>query len=162
MPQIYTDRLCHGFCWFDINNFPDIRTISPTAKLGSAWEVKLKYPDKFHPTHSDYPLCPERRIVKRTELSPHQNNLIDELSGGKFSETEKLVVSKTFFCSNFLKFKCPNNIEMNEMNTNECNWIEVVIDKDYFKYYDYKHFSNVHEIGLGGSGKVFHAKWRNS
>lgn len=51
---------------------------------------------------------------------------------------------------------------MNEMNTNECNWIEVVIDKDYFKYYDYKHFSNVQEIGLGGSGKVFHAKWRNS
>ncbi|CAI2201289.1 3672_t:CDS:2, partial [Funneliformis geosporum] len=46
----------------------------------SAWEVKLKYPDKLHPTHTKYPLCPERRIVKRQELGPHQNNdLIDKL-----------------------------------------------------------------------------------
>ncbi|CAG8778830.1 17400_t:CDS:2, partial [Dentiscutata erythropus] len=80
-----------GFRWLDINNLPDIRFISPTAKRGSAWEVKLRYPENIHPTHSDYPLCPERRVVKRSELSSYQNNdLIDKLSSGKFVETEKL------------------------------------------------------------------------
>ncbi|CAG8775622.1 398_t:CDS:2 [Dentiscutata erythropus] len=45
-------------------------------------DLKLKYLDYLHPTHTDYPLCPECRIVKRTELGPHQNNdLIDKLSG---------------------------------------------------------------------------------
>ncbi|CAG8807955.1 23012_t:CDS:2, partial [Dentiscutata erythropus] len=48
-----------GFRWLDINNLPDIRFISPTAKQGSAWEVKLRYPENLHPTYSDYPLCPE-------------------------------------------------------------------------------------------------------
>ncbi|CAI2201575.1 17965_t:CDS:2, partial [Funneliformis geosporum] len=57
-----------GFRWLDLDKLPDIRSISPTAKRGSAWEVKLKYPDKLHPTHTEYPLCPERRIVKRQEL----------------------------------------------------------------------------------------------
>jgi hypothetical protein len=83
-----------GFRWLDLDKLPDIRSISPTAKRGSAWEVKLKYPDELHPIHTEYPLCPERRIVKRQELGPHQNNdLIDKLSGGKFAETEKLVAT---------------------------------------------------------------------
>ncbi|CAI2201588.1 4602_t:CDS:2, partial [Funneliformis geosporum] len=80
-----------GFRWLDLNNLPDIQTISPTAKRGSAWKVKLRYPNHLYPTHTEYPLCPECRIVKRQELDPHQNNdLIDKLSGGKFAETEKL------------------------------------------------------------------------
>ncbi|PKY32432.1 hypothetical protein RhiirB3_450608 [Rhizophagus irregularis] len=79
----------------DMHEFlPDIRSISPTAKRGSAWEVKLRYLENLHPAHSDYLLCPERRIVKQNELSPYQNNdLIDKLSGGKFAETEKLVAT---------------------------------------------------------------------
>ncbi|PKC04933.1 hypothetical protein RhiirA5_379026 [Rhizophagus irregularis] len=61
---------------------------------GSAWEAKLRYLENLHPAHSDYLLCPERRIVKQNELSPYQNNdLIDKLSGGKFAETEKLVAT---------------------------------------------------------------------
>ncbi|CAI2197871.1 16830_t:CDS:1, partial [Funneliformis geosporum] len=49
-------------------------------KRGSAWEVKLKYLNELHPTHSDYPLYPERQIVKQNELSLYQNNdLIDKL-----------------------------------------------------------------------------------
>ncbi|CAI2196794.1 9749_t:CDS:1, partial [Funneliformis geosporum] len=83
-----------GFQWLDLNNLPDIQSISLTTKRGSAWEVKLKYPDHLHRTHTEYPLCPERRIVKRQELGSHQNNnLIDILSRGKFAETEKLVAT---------------------------------------------------------------------
>ncbi|GBB98224.1 hypothetical protein RclHR1_31740002 [Rhizophagus clarus] len=83
-----------GFRWLDLDKLPDVRSISPTAKRGSAWEVKLKYLEHLHPIHTDYPLCPERQVVKRQELGPHQNNnLIDKLSGGKFAETEKLVAT---------------------------------------------------------------------
>ncbi|CAG8813270.1 35542_t:CDS:2, partial [Racocetra persica] len=78
----------------DTNNLPDIRFISPTAKRDSAWEVKLRYSENLHPTHSNYLLCPEHRVVKRSKLSLYQNNdLIDKLSSGKFAETEKLVAT---------------------------------------------------------------------
>ncbi|PKK63417.1 hypothetical protein RhiirC2_788928 [Rhizophagus irregularis] len=83
MPIIYTDGYVTIFTnrWLDLNNLPDIRSISPTAKRGSAWEVKLRYLENLHPAHSDYLLCPERRIVKQNELSPYQNNdLIDKLT----------------------------------------------------------------------------------
>ena len=48
-------------------------------------------------------------------------------------------------------------------NSNEwINWIEEAIAKDYFKYYEYKHFSNIQEIGSGGFSKVYRANWKNS
>lgn len=40
-------------------------------------------------------------------------------------------------------------------NSNErINWIEEAINKEYLKYYKYKHFSNVEEIGFDAFGKV--------
>ncbi|GBB83353.1 hypothetical protein RclHR1_10080006, partial [Rhizophagus clarus] len=49
------------------------------------------------------------------------------------------------------------------MITNEwIDWIEGAINQNYFKYYEYKHFSNIREIGSGGFAKVFRAKWKNS
>ena len=48
-------------------------------------------------------------------------------------------------------------------NSNEwINWIEVAIANDYIKYYEYKHFNNIKEIGSGGFGKVYCANWKNS
>ena len=47
-------------------------------------------------------------------------------------------------------------------NTNEwINWLEEDIAKEYLKYYEYKNFSNVQEIGSGGFGKVYRANWKN-
>ena len=47
-------------------------------------------------------------------------------------------------------------------NPNEwINWLEEAISKKYLKYYEYKNFSNVQEIGSGGFGKVFRANWKN-
>ncbi|CAB4479812.1 unnamed protein product [Rhizophagus irregularis] len=43
-------------------------------------------------------------------------------------------------------------------NSNEwINWIEESIAKGYTKYYDYKHFNNIQEIGFGCFGKVYRA-----
>jgi pyruvate/2-oxoacid:ferredoxin oxidoreductase beta subunit len=47
-------------------------------------------------------------------------------------------------------------------NPNEwINWLEEAIAKKYLKYYEYKNFSNVQEIGSGGFGKVYRANWKN-
>ena len=45
-------------------------------------------------------------------------------------------------------------------NPNE--WIEEAISKRHMKYYDYKHFHNIQQIGNGAFGKIYRANWRNS
>ena len=41
------------------------------------------------------------------------------------------------------------------------NWIEESISKGNIKYYEYKHFKNIQEIGTGGFGKVYRANWKS-
>jgi len=56
-----------------------------------------------------------------------------------------------------------NNTELKVSNSNEwINWIEESIAKKNIKYYDYKHFNNIQEIGFGGFGKVYRANWKSS
>ena len=57
-----------------------------------------------------------------------------------------------------------NNIETQDTdNPNEwVKWIEEAIAKEYFKCYEYKHFSNIQEVGSGAFGKVYRANWKNS
>ena len=48
-------------------------------------------------------------------------------------------------------------------NSNE--WVicvEEAISKKNIAYYEYKNFSNIQEIGSGGFGKVYRAKWKIS
>src|SRR5436190_2698292 len=49
----------------------------------------------------------------------------------------------------------------NENEYEWINWIEEAVSKGYLKYYEYKDFRNIEEIGSGGFGKVFRAKWKN-
>ncbi|RGB39230.1 kinase-like domain-containing protein, partial [Rhizophagus diaphanus] len=52
---------------------------------------------------------------------------------------------------------------MQNTNTNECiNWIDEVISKEYFRFYEHEYFNNVQRIGTGGFGKVYRANWKNS
>ncbi|CAB4438351.1 unnamed protein product [Rhizophagus irregularis] len=49
-----------------------------------------------------------------------------------------------------------------EFNSNEwIDWIEEAIAKKHIKYYDYKHFNNIQEIGFGNFGKVYRANWKS-
>jgi hypothetical protein len=45
---------------------------------------------------------------------------------------------------------------------NSIDWIEESIAKRHIKYYEYKYFSNIKEIGIGSFGKVYRANWKNS
>ncbi|PKY60047.1 hypothetical protein RhiirA4_550541, partial [Rhizophagus irregularis] len=56
-----------------------------------------------------------------------------------------------------------NNAELELVsNTNDWNkWIEEAISKKLIKYYEYKQFYNIQEIGSGGFGKVYRANWKN-
>ncbi|GES93409.1 kinase-like domain-containing protein [Rhizophagus clarus] len=48
-------------------------------------------------------------------------------------------------------------------NSNDWNeWIEDAISKKNIRYYEYKDFSNIQEIGSGGFAKVCRANWKNS
>ncbi|UZO03641.1 uncharacterized protein OCT59_024045 [Rhizophagus irregularis] len=55
------------------------------------------------------------------------------------------------------------NIETD--NLNEVNellfWVEEAISKNHIKFYEYKHFSNIREIGNGNFGRVYRAKWKD-
>jgi hypothetical protein len=55
----------------------------------------------------------------------------------------------------------PDNTEIQDSeDTNRwTDWIEEAIVKEYFKDYDYNHFSNIKSIGQGGFGKIFRANW---
>ncbi|GBC10627.1 hypothetical protein RclHR1_00980004 [Rhizophagus clarus] len=48
------------------------------------------------------------------------------------------------------------------LNDEWINCIEEAIANDYFKFYEFNHFNNFHEIGFGSSGKVYRANWKSS
>ena len=48
-------------------------------------------------------------------------------------------------------------------NKNEWNsWVEEAISKKHIKHYDYKCFSNIQEIDIGGFGKIYRANYKDS
>ena len=42
------------------------------------------------------------------------------------------------------------------------SWIEEAISKKHIKHYDYKHFHNIQQIGIGAFGKIYRANWKHS
>jgi hypothetical protein len=52
---------------------------------------------------------------------------------------------------------------MSKCKTNEwVNWIEESISKEYYRFHERKHFSNIQKVGVGEFGKVYRASWKNS
>ncbi|PKK62575.1 kinase-like protein [Rhizophagus irregularis] len=53
-------------------------------------------------------------------------------------------------------------MSFNTETENPNDWIEEAISKRHIKLYEYKYFTGIQEIGSGGFGKVYRAKYKNS
>jgi hypothetical protein len=61
-----------------------------------------------------------------------------------------------------LTFSLTTKMQTNTDNSNEwIDWIENAISKSLIKYYDYKYFHNIKEIGSESFGKTYRANWKN-
>ena len=55
-----------GFKWLNQNEISDfcLNFVSENSSIGYILEVHLEYPDKLHNFKNDYPLAPEKLVVK--------------------------------------------------------------------------------------------------
>ena len=60
------------------------------SKKGWILEVDLEYPKELHDLHNDYPLVPEKKVIK--QMSEYQKRLMNDL-GLEMPTTEKLVLT---------------------------------------------------------------------
>jgi hypothetical protein len=81
----------------------DIDSVSDESTTGYILEVDLEYPTHLHDLHNDYPLAPERLLIKPEMLSPYNRDLSE---GAVMSE--KLVsnlMSKTKYVLHYRNLK---------------------------------------------------------
>ena len=62
------------------------------AKKGWILEVDLEYPPELHEEHNSFPLAPEKRVVKKEQMSDYQKRLMKDL-GLKPPNSEKLMLT---------------------------------------------------------------------
>ena len=75
-----------GFKWSkNVDEF-DVKSISEKF----FFEVDLKYPDKLHELHNDYPLAPERLAVSSDMLSKYCKKIADKYEI-KVGDVKKLI-----------------------------------------------------------------------
>ncbi|KAL9951227.1 hypothetical protein ACROYT_G043851 [Oculina patagonica] len=81
-----------GFVWLNEDEIADLDVldIADDSEEGCILEVDLEYPCSLHDRHNDYPLAPERLVVKNDMLSPYCEQLVDELQL-KSAQVAKLV-----------------------------------------------------------------------
>ena len=59
----------------------DLHSVSKDDDTGYILEASLKYPEKLHDMHNDYPLAPEKKHVSDENLSPYAKYLWEKLHG---------------------------------------------------------------------------------
>ncbi len=87
----------NNFRWLEADEYEKIDWISLSEKnnIGYIIECDLDYPQNLHKLHSEYPLCPEKRKIKESELGPYQKTLCDDLKKVNIKRiaSEKLVLT---------------------------------------------------------------------
>ena len=82
-----------GFKWKRVMpTEEEILNKKENAKKGWILEVDLEYPAELHKEHNSYPLAPEKKVVKKENMSDYQNNLIKELDL-KIPNSKKLLLT---------------------------------------------------------------------
>ena len=95
-----------GFKWENSEEYTieRINNLSDVDSRHCILNVDLEYPKEIHDLHNDYPLCPEKKLVKDEYLSPFQINLKNKLKITK-DTVEKLIVDLTDKDNYTLHFK---------------------------------------------------------
>ena len=78
----------------EINNI-NIQKLSDTSKEGYILEVDLEYPKNLHDLHNDFPLAPERMMIKTENLSPFCFNLLKDVTGKKAQKQKNTTLPKS-------------------------------------------------------------------
>ena len=66
------------FKWLkNINEF-DVMSVNGKSPIGYLLEVDLRYPDKLHELHNDYPLAPETLATSSDMLSKYCKKIPDK------------------------------------------------------------------------------------
>ena len=82
-----------GFKWKRVMpTEEEILNKKENAKKGWILEVDLEYPAELHKEHNSYPLAPEKKVVKKENMSDYQKNLIKELDL-KIPNSNKLLLT---------------------------------------------------------------------
>ena len=68
----------------------DVMSINEKSDVGYILEVALKYPDKLHELHNDYPLAPEKLVVTNNMLSRYCKSIADKCDI-KVGDVKKLI-----------------------------------------------------------------------
>ncbi len=125
----------HNFKWIDTNNF-NVNEISDDYKYGYIMEVDLEYPIELHDSHSDYPLAPERILIKNDMLSMYSTEIKNKLDIGD-CKVEKLVpnlFNKTRYVVHYrnLKFYLEQGMKLNKIHRilqfEQSPWLKSYID----------------------------------
>ena len=79
-----------GSKWLkNADNF-DVDSISEKSPIGYILEVDLKYPEKLHVLHNNYPLAPEKLAIPYDMLSGYCKKIADEY-GIRVGDVMKLI-----------------------------------------------------------------------
>ena len=113
----------------------DILKKKENAKNGWILEVDLEYPSELHEEHNSYPLAPEKKVVKKENMSDYQKKLMKDLDL-KPLNNEKLMLTLEnknnyvlhyrnlqFYLKQGMKLKCVHRVLEFEQ---EC-WMEPYI-----------------------------------
>ena len=81
------------FRWVDEDEltFKYIKNYDADEETGLFVECDLHYPQHLHDAHNNYPLAPESRAIKTSELSPYQVNQIESHNEKHNEKIKKLV-----------------------------------------------------------------------
>ena len=69
-----------------------IMKMGPNSEKGWILKVDLEYPEELHDWHNDYPLAPEKKVIKPGQMSEYQRRLMAGLHL-TMPNTEKLVLT---------------------------------------------------------------------
>lgn len=84
---------CSGFKWVSDEKFSNIdwKNIDTEEKKGYILEVDLRYPKKYHKSHSNFPLAPENVEITYDDLSPVMQEILFNLEQKRVYKDRKLV-----------------------------------------------------------------------